>query len=73
MPRGSNNQKYCDACRQLATSNTVAAYYKRHRRRILKQKAKYRAANHERLVEAQRQYHAETKAERLTKNELQVG
>jgi hypothetical protein len=64
VPRRSNSQKYCDACRQLATSKKVAKYYRKHRNKILKNKARYRQDNRERINEAQRQYHMETKLER---------
>jgi hypothetical protein len=66
-PRRSGAQKYCDRCEPLGRSRTVAKYYRRHRRKILRRKAKYREANHARIVEAQRRYHQETKAERPTR------
>jgi hypothetical protein len=67
VPRRSNSQKYCDDCRQIATSRKVAKYYKKNRRRILKQKAVYREENRAEINEKQRQYHIETKAERPTR------
>ena len=68
--RRSNAQKYCDDCRRLATSKKVAKYYKKHRRRLLKEKAAYRAANRDTILVKQRQYHIDTKAERRTRAEL---
>lgn len=70
VPRRSNSQKYCDACRQLATSQKVAKYYRRNKRKILKQKATYRAENRDVINEKQRRYHQETKGERRTGAEL---
>jgi hypothetical protein len=67
VPRRSNSQKYCDECRQLATSKKVAAYYKRHKKKILKQKATYRAENRDTINAKQRQYHVDTKLERPTR------
>jgi hypothetical protein len=67
VPRRSNSQKYCDDCRQVATSRKVAEYYRKHRKDLLKKKAAYRAANRDEINEKQRQYHVETKAERPTR------
>ena len=68
--RRSNAQKYCDGCRRIATSKTVAAYYKKHRREILQSKRAYREANKDRINAKQRKYHEETKGERRTRAEL---
>jgi hypothetical protein len=70
VPRRSNSQKYCDDCRQIATSRKVAKYYKKHSRRIRKQKAKYRAKNKDLINAKQREYHHSTKDVRRTKAEL---
>jgi hypothetical protein len=70
VSRRSNSQKYCDDCRRLATSRTVAKYYKRHRRQILKQKRQYREEHRDERNAKQRAYHQETKNERLSRSEL---
>ena len=62
-PRTSNVQKYCGACRVLATSKKVAAYYQKNRREILKRRAVYRERNREQINEAQRRYYQETKGQ----------
>jgi len=67
--RHSNSQKYCDECRQVATSRKVAEYYERHRKPILKRAARRRKEKREEINEKQRQYHQETKNERLLKGE----
>lgn len=67
VPRRSNSQKYCDDCRRIATSKKVAAYYKKNRRKILRQKKAYRAENRDAINEKQRQYHVDTKLERPTR------
>lgn len=71
VPRRSNSQKYCDSCRRIATSKKVAAYYKKNRRAILKQKKQYREANRDVIREKNRAYHQETKGERLGRAEAQ--
>ena len=70
VPRRSNSQKYCDDCRQLATSRKVAKYYKKNQRRLRREKAAYRAANRDVINAKQRQYHIDTKVERRTRAEL---
>jgi hypothetical protein len=72
VPRRSGPQKYCDRCRQIGTSRKVAKYYQKHKKKILRNKAKYRASNSEMIIKKQRQYHQDTKGERLTKDELEI-
>lgn len=70
FPRRTGSQKYCDDCRRLGISKTVARYYRRHRKDILRQKKAYRAANRDEINAKQRRYHQDTKGERLTRAEL---
>lgn len=67
VPRRSNSQKYCDECRQIATSRKVAEYYRRHRKKLLRKKKKWRAAHRDEINAKQRQYNIDTKAERPTR------